>query len=324
MCNIIEEINEIQVHSIPDFVKAVLDFKYEGDCDCTVYFRGENNDYGKNAFQPSIYRKSHDLESESRYLKNEHRIYREMQRFNNHEFTEDRSAFDKLSRMQHYTAPTRLIDFSEDALTALYFAVETRKTCDDAIVYVTAIANEKIKYYDSDAVSVISNLAKLPLSDDSDKSKQAISISAKESLNNPRCDSVKCFNSQKSAEFLLHEIKEEKSYFSHIINPQHIFSAQFVKPKLTNTRIYGQKGAFLLFGLNYDNVTSHIPIIDYKDKKAVLLGDSSPMKHPIIKIMKIRVSCLITLDHLKKLGVTKPYIYTGMDKVSEHLKTIYE
>lgn len=242
-----------------------------------------------------------------------------MQRFNNHEFTEDRSAFDKLSRMQHYLAPTRLIDFSEDALTALYFAVETRTECKDAIVYVTAIANDKIKYYDSDAVSVISNLAKLPLSDNSDKSKQAIATSAKESLNNPRYDSVKCFNAEKSAGFLLHEIKEEKGYFSHIINPQHIFSAQFVKPKLTNTRIYGQKGAFLLFGLNYYDAISHIPIIDHKDNKLVLLDDIR-IQHPVKKILKLKISCKIDLKHLKKLGVTKPYIYTGMDKVSEHLK----
>jgi hypothetical protein len=256
-----------------------------------------------------------------------------MQRFNNHEFTEDRSAFDKLSRMQHYLAPTRLIDFSEDALTALYFAIEKRKNCFEtkkaceAIVYVVAIANKKIKYYDSDAVSVISNLAKLPLDNDygiCDKSKRSIAASAKESLNNYRYDSVKCFNAEKSAGFLLHEIKEEKSYFSHIIDPKHIFSAQFVKPKLTNTRIYGQKGAFLLFGLNIDDVKSHIPIIDYNENKKLVLLDDIRIQHPVKKILKLKISCDIDLNDLKKLGVTKPYIYTGMDKVSEHLKTIYE
>ncbi len=207
MSNIIEEINEIQVHSIPEFMQQILDFEYEGDC--TVYFRGESQDHKGTAFQPSIYRNAKHLE-----LENEHRIYREMQRFNNHEFTEDRSAFDKLSRMQHYLAPTRLIDFSEDALTALYFALVTRKTCDDAIVYVTAVANDKIKYYDSDAVSVISNLAKLPLNSNDKKSKEAVVKSAKKKL-----EKIKRFNKCKSAGFLLHEIKEEKSYFSHIIDP---------------------------------------------------------------------------------------------------------
>jgi hypothetical protein len=312
MSNVVQE---IKVNSIPEFMQQILDFEHEEDC--TVYFRGEDKDYKDTAFQPSIYRNT-------KHLENEYRIYREMQRFNDHEFIEDKSAFDKLSRMQHYLAPTRLIDFSEDALTALYFALVTRKTCDDAVVYVTAVASDKIKYYDSDAVSVISNLAKLPLNDDRDKSKQAIATSAKESLKNShRCDSVKCFNAEKSAGFLLHEIKEEKSYFSDIIDPQHIFSAQFVKPKLTNTRIYGQKGAFLLFGLNCENVKKHIPIIQYdeKTKTSTLLNDDC-YSHPIIKIMKVRVSCLITLDHLKKMGITKPYIYTGLEKVSEHLKTV--
>ena len=274
MSNIIEEINEIQVHSIPEFMQQILNFEYEGDCDYTVYFRGEDSDYGKTAFQPSIYRNA-------KHLENEHRIYREMQRFNDHEFTEDRSAFDKLSRMQHYLAPTRLIDFSEDALTALYFALVTRKTCDDAIVYVTAVANNKIKYYDSDAVSVISNLAKLPLNSNDKKSKEAVVKSAKKKL-----EKIKRFNKCKSAGFLLHEIKEETGYFSHIIDPQHIFSAQFVKPKLTNTRIYGQKGAFLLFGLNCEKVEDNIPIIKYdeKTKTSKLLCDDR-YSHPIIKIM---------------------------------------
>jgi hypothetical protein len=246
-----------------------------------------------------------------------------MQRFNNHEFTEDRSAFDKLSRMQHYLAPTRLIDFSEDALTALYFAVETKKEC-EAIVYVVAIANNKIKYYDSDVVSVISNLAKLPLDNDNirEKSKRAVADDAQKAvLKSNRIDEYK---NCKSTDFLLHEIKEEKSYFSHIIDPRHIFSTQFVKPKLTNTRIYGQKGAFLLFGLNIDDVQSHIPIIDYNENKKLVLLDDIRIQHPVRKILKLKISCEIDLSHLKKLGVTKPYIYTGMDKVSEHLKTIYE
>jgi hypothetical protein len=312
MSNVVQE---IKVNSIPEFMQQILDFEHEEDC--TVYFRGEDKDYKDTAFQPSIYRNT-------KHLENEYRIYREMQRFNDHEFIEDKSAFDKLSRMQHYLAPTRLIDFSEDALTALYFALVTRKTCDDAVVYVTAVASDKIKYYDSDAVSVISNLAKLPLDNDDirKKSKRAIADDAKKAM--LKSNKIDEYNSCKSTDFLLHEIKEEKSYFSHIIDPKHIFSAQFVKPKLTNTRIYGQKGAFLLFGLNFDDVKNHIPIIDYNEHGKLVLLDNILIQHPIKKILKLKISCKIDLTYLKKLGVTKPYIYTGMDKVSEHLKTIYE
>ena len=312
MTNIIEE---KPVSNIPDFIKEVLDFK--SDENCTTYFRGESEDFEATALQPSIYRKAN-------HLKNEHHIYREMQRFNDYEFTEDKSTVDKLSRMQHYLLPTRLIDLSEDALTALYFAVEARTKCEDAVVYVVAIENKKIKYYDSDTVSVIANLAKSPLGSSHDKdvkSKYAIAKDAKNA--SERRDRISNYNECESTKFLLHDIKEDKGYFSNLIDPKHIFSIQFVKPKLTNTRIYGQKGAFLLFGLNIDNVEKHIPIIEYNNKKPYLL-DNVLIQHPIKKILKIKINCSINLEELRKIGITKPYIYTGLDKISEHLKDIYK
>lgn len=307
-------IKEKSVSNIPDFIREVLDF--ESDENCTTYFRGEPENFEATALQPSIYRKAN-------HLKNENHIYREMQRFNDYEFTEDKSTVDKLSRMQHYLLPTRLIDLSEDALTALYFAVEARTKCEDAVVYVVAIENEKIKYYDSDTVSVIANLAKLPLdnADIPEKSKRLIAQDAKNTI--LKSNAIDEYKNFKSTDFLLHDIKEDKGYFSNIIDPRHIFSVQFVKPKLTNTRIYGQKGAFLLFGLNIDDVEKHIPIIEYKDKCPFLL-DNILIQHPIKKILKIKINCSVDLKELKKIGITKPYIYTGMDKISEHLRDVYK
>ena len=219
---------------------------------------------------------------------------------------------------------TEKIVISEDALTALYFAVEARTKCEDAVVYVVAIENKKIKYYDSDTVSVIANLAKSPLGSSHDKdvkSKYAIAKDAKNA--SERRDRISNYNECESTKFLLHDIKEDKGYFSNLIDPKHIFSIQFVKPKLTNTRIYGQKGAFLLFGLNIDNVEKHIPIIEYNNKKPYLL-DNVLIQHPIKKILKIKINCSINLEELRKIGITKPYIYTGLDKISEHLKDIYK
>lgn len=311
MTNIIEE---KPVSNIPDFIRLILEFNV--DENCTTYFRGEPADFESTALQPSIYRKLD-------HLKNEHHIYREMQRFNDYEFSEDKSTIDRLSRMQHYLLPTRLIDLSEDALTALYFAVETRTKCEDAVVYVIAIENEKIKYYDSDTVSVIANLAKSPLdnTDFPEKSKRFIAQDAKNTM--LKSNAIEEYKNCKSTDFLLHDIKEDKGYFSHIINPKHIFSIQFVKPKLTNTRIYGQKGAFLLFGLNIDNVEKRIPIIEYNNKQPYLL-DNVLIQHPIKKILKIKINRTINLEELRKIGITKPYIYTGLDKISEHLKDIYK
>ena len=96
-----------------------------------------------------------------------------MQRFNDHEFLSDKTTFDKLSRMQHHSAPTRLLDITEDLMSAVFFSIDeidtksndkgnskNGKDTKNPRIYVFEIKEKSVKYYDSDAVSVVSNLAK--------------------------------------------------------------------------------------------------------------------------------------------------------------------
>jgi len=279
-------------------------------------FRGEKKDYSKNKdtngnvksteLHPFIYR--------DEYLKNEDKIFRESQRFNNQEFIEDKTTFDKLSRIQHYSAPTRLLDISEDLMSALYFAIGERKNYEgDAIIYIFEIEEDRIKYYDSDTVSVISNLAKIPLENSKKfKSKQMLLCDIKKYKKK-----LKKFNKQDSAKFLRHEIREEKPQFDSIIDPEHLISIQCVRPKLTSGRIKSQKGFFLLFGLNPDDIKKPIQLISNNK----LLNDSR-IKHPIKQIHKIIIkSCGIEKmkEDLKKSGIKKSFIYPEIDKISEYL-----
>lgn len=301
----------VDVKSIDKLIKKVLSL-VKPDKGNVLYFRGENADYGEHALTPSVFRG---------YLEHEHRIYREMQRFNDHEFAADKTAFDKLARMQHYQAPTRMLDMSEDVLSALYFALDGRKDGETGVVYVLEIDRDAVKYYDSDAVSVVANLAKSPLMNDGvskDKSKTALRKDAAFYLHDK-----KGFNEQPSAEFLLHDIGEEKSYFRSLIDPAHLFSVLCVKPKYTNGRLLGQKGAFLLFGMNKNDATKSIKLLQKDISKIDALRlDSSlePDFHPIRKLTKIRLGCAIDQKSLSNLGITKPYMYPEMDKVAEYLK----
>ncbi len=292
------------------------------------YFRGEPEDFREGAIIPSIYRSLSMLENEPNF-------YREMQRFNDQEFRDDKTAVDKLSRMQHYNAPTRLIDMSEDALSALYFAVDEgqRKEAkkypqeDVAVVYIIDVLTKRLRYYDSDTVSVIANLAKSPLSsslsDDTQKNKQAIASDAHKYREN-----IKEFNEQGSIHFLLHDLKEEKPYFSHIINPKHIFSVQCVKPKFTHSRVNSQKGAFLLFGLNPNNIHESIRLIEKCDNAECYLSVKDEIQHPIEHITKIMINGAETIskisNELRSIGVKTPFIYPEMDKVAEYLKQLYK
>jgi len=68
------------------------------------------------------------------------------------------------------------------------------------------------------------------------------------------------------------------------------------------------------------------------DKSIELINDNkllndSKINHPIKKIHKLILdfnSIGKIQNDLKRLGITKPFIYPEIDKVSEHLKKIYE
>lgn len=316
------KIDCINVFNLQGFVRALTRLQFLEGIETERYFRGEPYDYKEGAFSPSIYRTSG-------LLKNEPNIYREMQRFNDQEFREDKTTIDKLSRMQHYNAPTRLVDMSEDALSALYFALngqsiesKTDGQESDAIVYVIDVLSENMCYYDSDKVSVISNLVKSPLlsfSNDAQKNKQAIVSDALKYRND-----IDAFNRQKSVEYLLHDIKEEKHYFSSIIDPKHIFSVQCVKPKFTHSRINSQKGAFLLFGLNPGDIRKNICLIE-KFGDELCLNTRVETQHPIESITKIVLKAPARMRcELRKLGVITPFIFPEMDKVADYLKKTYQ
>lgn len=319
------------MHKEIKYLSKLIDFvtKIGKESEHLLVFRGEKKDYTESALVPFIYRND--------YIYNEENIYKESQRFNDNEFNSDKTAFDKLSRIQHYSAPTRLIDVSEELFSAIYFSIaekkiielkrkdgetkkefKDRKDSNDAIIYLFEIDKNKIKYYDSDTISVISNLAKIPLSNDiNEKSKKRLLCDISKFKNK-----IKKFNKQKSVKFLRHEIREEKPQFEAIINPEHLTSIQFVYPKFTSNRVNAQKGAFLLFGLNPEDACLPIKLVD---EKGLLLDGN--INHPIKKIHK----AILKYDHIRKmqkelkaLGIRKPFIYPEIDKVSEYLVKKYE
>jgi hypothetical protein len=204
----------------------------------------------------------------------------------------------------------------------LYFAIENKKQNQKTFVYVFAIPNDEIRYYDSDTATILANLAKLPLKNEGrkiygDKSKTWLVQNAKNIIKGRK--TARQYN-EKYFGFLFHEIQSDKSYMQPLINLGDIFSVQCVKTKLNNDRIFMQKGAFLLFGLNINCVEKAIPLDGsydkpkyWKDKKYIKWVGT-----PIKKIVKIRIGDGISLDNLKRLGISKPYIYPNMEKVGQY------
>ena len=168
-----------------------------------------------------------------KFQEGEHAILRELVASHPADFASDTTTLEQLVRVQHYSLPTRLLDATWNPLVALYFTVrEGVDTSGEVVVF--RIKKDQVKFFDSDTVSCLANLAHLKTIE-----KQAIDFTL---LGDP-------FNQQPQIDRLLQFIRVEKPYFKGIIVPDHLKKVLCVKPKHSNQRILAQAGAFLLFGL---------------------------------------------------------------------------
>jgi hypothetical protein len=182
-------------------------------------------------------------------LNDEKRAVRELISVQPHEFASDETMFDKLVRMQHFGLPTRLLDVSRNAMVALFFATDPGpidSKPSNGLVTAFAIPPELEKYYDSDSVSCIANLANMTATE------KARVIEVKESLADDlsRASTIDLFNKDPVVERLLQFIRAEKPYFQSIMDPVDLFVPYYVHPKMSNRRILAQAGAFIIYGLS--------------------------------------------------------------------------
>ena len=360
-----------------------------------VFFRGHSDDsYDLN---PGIYRK---VKNDKTLIEYEDQIFREVISHSPQEFV-GKNTLETLALLQHYDAPTRVLDLTENALAALYFAVSSRNSMDKhGEVIVFDIPDESVCHYNSDRVAILANIAKcdkhfnyhpelVPIYrskiselekrkvstssigfifkseifdffnanskkvekmfahddrfelDNYDKNLQVLIVQYESECEKLTAKDLVDFENQyisflidileivvnrsiancndKFFGKLLHNVREDKSYFDAIIDPEDISKVFAVRPKLDNPRIVRQQGAFLIFGVKEELIPGWNGYKPMAELKTDWVSRGLTKEKIIIdKDSKNKIQ-----TELEQLGITQSTLFPEIDKVADFVRRKY-
>lgn len=231
------------IGSVEDFLER--EFSVPRESNRTVVFRGHANCTWES--QPTLYR-SAKLE------KNEDVLMSELLTRSPAEFAQDTLAFERLVRARHFGLPTRLLDVTLNPLAALYFACQPTHDntsgievpADGELVRID-VSRSRVKFFDSDTISIISNLSRLR-QDERENIRTFFSRYRLRQIPASKVPKDKLWE-MPEIKRLVQFIRVEKPYFQNSIVPLHLQQFFLVHPRQSSRRLIAQSGAFIVSGL---------------------------------------------------------------------------
>ena len=282
---------EYQIRSVSEYIEKCVSKLITKKDSVQVFYRGVNRIFREKPHIPSIYYPGGHIEKEDI-------IFKEALAYFPEELLAQRTTVEKLILMQHYRFPTRILDISKNPLVALFFAcfadTNPEATNKDGMVYVFGVPENKIKYCDSDTVSVVANLCKMD-----------INFSIRDIYHLDRDG----FNNVEDIQYFVHQIKEEKHYFHPFVEQTDINSVVCLRPRMNNPRIVRQDGYFFLFGIDYEK--KHCAKLDsnWIDERKFLIPHDA--KQNILRELDI-------------LNINEAFVYPDFEHISADIGKKYK